>query len=84
MLVSERTALADAAVGTLVSIDRMDLIRRKIYRRSARMISEILKTKVPNDPWLLKVAKAITLLEFVRSVPRTEKNLRLYFNAVDA
>jgi len=29
----------------------------------------------PKDPWPLKVAKAIALLEFVRSVPRTEKNL---------
>jgi hypothetical protein len=85
MLVSERTALADAPVGTLVSIDRIfDLIGENLPTQRKDDIRDI-EVMWPKDPWPLKVAKAIALLEFVRSVPRTEKNLAaLLFHAVDA
>lgn len=85
MLVSDRTALADAPVGSLVSIDRIfDLIGENLPTQRKDDIRDI-EIMWPKDPWPLKVAKAIALLEFVRSVPRTEKNLAaLLFNAVDA
>jgi ribosomal protein L20A (L18A) len=84
MLVSGRTNLADAPVGTLVSIDRIfDLIGENLSSPRKEDIRKIEAIWLDN-PWPIKIAKAIALLEFVRSVPRTEKNLSaLLFNAVD-
>lgn len=85
MLVSDRTNLANAKIGTLVSIDRIfDLVGENLPTQRKDDIRDI-ELMWPGDPWPLKVAKAIALLEFVRSIPRTEKNLAaLLFNAVDA
>ena len=85
MLVSDRTNLANAKIGTLVSIDRIfDLVGENLPTQRKDDIRDI-ELMWPRDPWPLKVAKAIALLEFVRSIPRTEKNLAaLLFNAVDA
>jgi hypothetical protein len=75
MLVSERTGLADAPVGTLVTLDRIyDLIEGNLPSEKQKDISDI-ERRWPGDPWPGRVAKAIALLEPVRGLPRTEENL---------
>ena len=75
MLVSDRTALADAAVGTLVSLDRIfDLIEGNLSSEKQKDITDIAQ-RWPDDPWPVRTAKAIALLEYVRDLPRTEVNL---------
>ncbi|MBM4431238.1 MAG: hypothetical protein FJ026_12975 [Chloroflexi bacterium] len=75
MLVSDRTALAGAPVGTLVSLDRIfDLIEGNLSSEKQKDITDIAQ-RWPNDPWPGRTAKAIALLEHVRDLPRTETNL---------
>ncbi len=75
MLVSDRTALADAPVGTLVSLDRIfDLIEGNLSSEKQKDFSDIAR-RSSDDPWPARTAKAIALLEYVRDLPRTEANL---------
>lgn len=75
MLVSERTHLKDEPLGTLVTLDRIyDLVEGNLPSEKQRDISEIGRLW-PDDPWPARTAKAIALLEYVRTVPRTEANL---------
>jgi len=75
MLVSDRTAIADAPVGTLVSLDRIfDLIEGNLSTEKQMDITGIIQ-RWPDDPWPARTAKAIALLEYVRDLPRTESNL---------
>lgn len=75
MLVSERTNLANAKVGTLVTLDRIyDLMESNLSSERQRDISDI-QNLWQNDPWILRTAKAISLLENVRGYPRTERNI---------
>jgi len=75
MLVSDRTALADAAVGALVSLDLIfDLIEGNLSSEKQKDLTDITQ-RWPDDPWPARTAKAIALLEYVRDLPRTEANL---------
>jgi hypothetical protein len=79
MLVSERTNLANKPVGKLVSLDLIyELVEANLSSEKFRDINEI-TTRFRDDPedrgWAARVAKAITLLEFVRDLPRTEHNI---------
>lgn len=75
MLVSDRTKLAEAPLGTLVTLDRIfDLIEGNLSSEKQKDISDIAQTW-PGNPWPLRTAKAIALLEYVRDLPRTEANL---------
>ena len=75
MLVSDRTALADAPVGTLVTLDRIfDLIEGNLSSEKQKDLTDI-RERWPDDPWLARTAKAIALLEYVRDLPRTPANL---------
>lgn len=75
MLVSDRTALADQPVGTLVSLDLIyDLIEGNLSSERQKDISDITR-RWPDDPWPARTAKVIALLEFVRDLPRTETNI---------
>jgi len=75
MLVSDRTALAGAPVGDLVSLDRIfDLIEGNLSSEKQKDITDISQTWA-DDPWPARTAKAIALLEYVRDLPRTEANL---------
>lgn len=75
MLVSNRTALADAPVGELVSLDRIfDLVEGNLSSEKQKDITDITQSW-PDDPWPARTAKAISLLEYVRDLPRTEANL---------
>ncbi|MBN1136916.1 MAG: BREX system P-loop protein BrxC, partial [Anaerolineae bacterium] len=75
MLVSDRTHLADAPVGTLVTLDRIyDLVEGNLSTEKQRDIGDIAQ-RWPADPWPLRTAKAIALLEYVRDLPRSEANV---------
>jgi len=79
MLVSQKTDLAGKEIGTLVSLDKIfDLVEQNLSSEKKNDIYTI-AIKFEHTPkdngWALKVAKAICLLEFVREVPRTEKNI---------
>ena len=75
MLVNDRTALAEAPVGSLVSLDLIfDLIEGNLSSEKQMDITGIIQ-RWPDDPWPARTAKAIALLEYVRDLPRTEANL---------
>jgi hypothetical protein len=82
MLVSDRTALAKAPVGTLVTLDRVyDLVEGNLSnerRTDIHEISERFKSDPDARKWALRVAKVICLLEFVRDLPRTEVNIAAF------
>jgi len=77
MLVSDRTALADAPIGALVSLDRIfDLIEGNLSSEKQKDITDIAQRwPETKSPWPVRTAKAIALLEYVRDLPRTETNL---------
>ncbi len=75
MLVSKRTNLAAKPIGTLVAMDDIyELVEGSLQERRSD-IAQIKETFSDDGGWALRVAKTITLLEFVREVPRTEKNI---------
>ncbi len=75
MLVSDRTALANRPVGSLVSLDRIfDLIEGNLSSEKQKDITDIAHAW-GDDSWPVRAAKAIALLEQVRDLPRTETNL---------
>lgn len=81
MLVSHRTNLAAAPVGTLVTLDRVyELVEGNLSnerRTDIHDINERFKGE-PHKDWTLRVAKVICLLEFVRDLPRTEANIAAF------
>jgi hypothetical protein len=79
MLVNERTDLARKPLGTLVTLDRIyELVEGNLSTEKQKDISDIAE-RFGSDPsdagWASRTAKAITLLEFVRDLPRTLANL---------
>jgi len=75
MLVSDYTRLADAPVGTLVTLDRIyDLVEATLPSERRKDITDILQ-RWPDSPWPGRVAKAIALMEYVRDVPCSANNL---------
>lgn len=79
MLVSERTALADKPVGTLVTLDKVfELVEGNLSSEKQKDISDITE-RFRDDPGdggaAARVAKAICLLEFIPDIPRTEVNI---------
>jgi len=75
MLVSDRTGLAAAPVGALVTLDRIfDLVEGNLSSEKQKDLSDI-SNNWPGDPWPARTAKAIALLEYVRDLPRSEANL---------
>jgi len=82
MLVSDRTALAKAPVGTMVTLGRVyELVEGNLSNERRTDIHEI-SERFKSDPdarnWALCVAKVICLLEFVRDLPRTEANIAAF------
>ena len=79
MLVNPRTAFADRPVGALVSLDRVfDLIEGQIGSAEQKDIADIgerFHATAADQGWSMRVAKAICLLEFVRDLPRTPRNI---------
>jgi len=81
MLVSDRTRLADCPIGTLVTLDRVyELVEGNLSNERRTDIHEI--SERFNDDldkqWIVRVAKVICLLEFVRDLPRGEANIAAF------
>ncbi|MFT4037640.1 MAG: BREX system P-loop protein BrxC [Thermomicrobiales bacterium] len=75
MLVSPRTDLANAPVGALVTLDRIyELVEGNLSTEKRKDIGDIAE-RLPDGGWPERVAKTIALLEFVRDLPRTERNI---------
>jgi len=75
MLVHDRVRLMDAPVGRLVTLDLIyDLVEGNSASEKRKDIDDI-RSRWPNDPWPVRTAKAIALLEYVRDLPRTEVNI---------
>jgi len=81
MLVSDRTKLAECTIGTLVTLDRVyELVEGNLSNERRSDINEIID-RFKSDPdkhVIVRVAKAICLLEFIRDLPRTEKNIAAF------
>jgi hypothetical protein len=79
MLVSDRTRLADAPLGSLVTLDKVfELVEGNLSTEKQKDISDIASrfTGDPGDGGMaVRVAKTISLLEYVRDLPRTEANI---------
>lgn len=82
MLVSDRTAMAKEQVGTLVTLDKVfELVEGNLSnekRTDIHEINERFKDDAEDGGWSLRVAKVICLLEFIRDLPRTEKNIAAF------
>ncbi|MBK9750791.1 MAG: BREX system P-loop protein BrxC [Chloroflexi bacterium] len=78
MLVSERTRMADMPIGALVTLDKIfELVEGTLSSEKQKDISDI-QSRFSRDVHadiILKVAKTVALLEFVRDLPRTEHNI---------
>lgn len=82
MLVSDRTAMANQPIRKLVTLDKVyELVEGNLSnekRTDIHDISERFKGDTDDKGWALRVAKVICLLEFVRDLPRTEKNIAAF------
>jgi hypothetical protein len=82
MLVSDRTALAKQPVGRLVTLDKVfELVEGNLSnekRTDIHEISERFKGDAEDGGWAQRVAKVVCLLEFIRDLPRTEKNIAAF------
>ncbi len=82
MLVSDRTAMARQPIGRLVTLDKVfELVEGNLSnerRTDIHEISERFKSDAEDGGWSLRVAKVVCLLEFLRDLPRTEKNIAAF------
>lgn len=87
MMVNDRTRLADASIGTLVTLDKVYellYLGNLLPTETTRELDEVAR-RIPRLPMAHKVAKAIALLESVKDLPRTPHNLAVVLHpAVDA
>ncbi len=75
MLVSPKTRLAEASVGTLVTLDKVfDLVEGNLRTEKRNDIQRITDS-FGAASMAVRVAKVLVLLEFVRNLPRTESNI---------
>ncbi|HDN19844.1 MAG TPA: BREX system P-loop protein BrxC [Candidatus Acetothermia bacterium] len=75
ILVSPRTALAEKPIGALVTLDKVyELVEGNLSSERRKDIDDIVR-RFGADSMELRVAKVLTLLEFVRDLPRTERNI---------
>src|SRR5207302_3452002 len=82
MLVSDRTAFAKKAIGSLVTLDKVfELVEGNLSNERRTDIHEVgqrFRDDTDDKGWALRAAKVICLLEFIRDLPRTEANLAAF------
>ena len=85
MLAGKQTNLANAKVGTLVTIDRIyDLLSSSLPSERQKDMYDI-EQRWKDDLWVVRVAKAICLLEYTRGLLRSEKTISaLLYDTVDS
>ncbi|MDL1961435.1 MAG: BREX system P-loop protein BrxC [Deltaproteobacteria bacterium] len=77
MMINPSTMLADAPIGTLVTLDKVYellYLGNLLPTETTREVDAIPKL-LPGNDMALKVAKAISLLESVKDLPRTAHNI---------
>jgi hypothetical protein len=75
MLVSERTGLARAEIGRLVTLDLVfELVEGNLSTEKQKDLSDI-TSQFDHGSWEVRTAKAVALLEFVRTLSRTDENI---------
>jgi hypothetical protein len=76
MLIGE-PRLADAPLGTLVTLDKVyDLVRHSAgLDHNHKLELDRIRQEFGDDSWEERVTKALALLELVRNLPRTDKNI---------
>ncbi len=77
MMINPSTMLADAPVGTLVTLDKVYellYLGNLLPTETTREVDSIPKS-LPGNDMALKVAKAVSLLESVKDLPRTAHNI---------
>ena len=76
MLIGE-PRLADAPLGALVTLDRVyDLVRHSAgLDHNHKLELDRIRQEFGDGSWEERVTKALALLELVRNLPRTEKNI---------
>jgi len=75
MLVNERTNLANASIGTLVTLDKVyELVAHNISSEKQRDIHDI-DQRFGADSWEGRVARVLALIEQVQHLPRTARNI---------
>jgi hypothetical protein len=77
MMINERTRLADAPVGTIVTLDKVYELLEVGNLLPSEVSQEVshVATRLSKSPLALRVVKAIALLESVKDLPRTSHNL---------
>lgn len=77
MMIHPRTRLADAPLGTLVTLDKVYELLYLGNLLPSEMTREIdaLPGRIPNNEMALRVARALALLESVADLPRTAHNI---------
>lgn len=77
MLVNEKTNYSQRKVGDLVTIEKIyDLVEGSLSSDRRREIDKVAQANNSEEnPWTYRVTKAIGLLEYVKDLPRTEKNI---------
>lgn len=87
MMINERTKLAEAPIGTLVTLDKVYellYLGNLLPTETTREVDEVAQ-RLPEIPIAHMVAKAIALLESVKDLPRTPHNLAVVLHPnVDA
>jgi hypothetical protein len=82
MLVSERADMQSQPIGCLVTLDKVyELVEGNLTtekRTDIHDISQRFKNDAEDQGWMLRVAKVICLLTFVRDLPRTEANIAAF------
>jgi hypothetical protein len=87
MMINDRTRLADAPIGRLVTLDLVYELLEAGNLLPSEVSKEIndVKSRLKGDDLALKLVKAIALLESVKDLPRTPHNLAVVLHpAVDA
>jgi hypothetical protein len=87
MMINDRTLLAEAKIGTLVTLDRVYELLEVGNLLPTEVCQEIghVATRLGKIPLALRVVKAIALLESVKDLPRTPHNLAVVLHpAIDA
>ena len=77
MMINPRTMLADAPIGTLVTLDKVYELLEVGNLLSSEVSREIdaIPNNLPHREMAVKAAKAIVLLEVVKDLPRTPHNI---------
>lgn len=76
MLIHDSTKLADDPVGTLVTLDKIyELVVGSLSDERRKDMDRIRQEFSEADPFILRVSKAVALLEFVPNISRSARNI---------